>query len=169
MGRTYIGELSGHAGETVTIQGWVEVRRDQGKLIFFDFRDMSGSVQGVVLPAKEADGEVLMETAKDIRTEFVVSVMGIVNKRPEKNVQSNKVNGDIELEIKNIEVLNESEPMPFDIMGDTLGIDESVRLKYRYLDLRNPRMQRNIRMRDKIIAFFRDYMHRNDFVEAETQ
>jgi Aspartyl-tRNA synthetase len=166
--RIYIGKLGEHAGETATIQGWVDVRRDQGKLVFFDFRDMSGTVQGVVLPAKDPEGEALMETAKTIRNEFVVSVTGIVNKRPEKNVQADKVNGDIELEIKGIEILNESEPMPFDIMGDTLNIDEAVRLKYRYLDLRNPRMQRNIRMRDTIITFFRNYMHRNGFTEIET-
>lgn len=159
-----IGNLSQKAGEEVAIKGWVDVRRDQGKLVFFDFRDMSGYVQGVVLPGDEA----LMETAKSVRNEFVVEVTGIVNKRPEKNVQADKVNGDIELEIKGIVVLNESEPMPFDISGDTLAIDESVRMKYRYLDLRNPRMQRNIRMRDKIISFFRDYMHANDFVEVET-
>ncbi len=159
-----IGDLAAKAGETVTIKGWVDVRRDQGKLVFFDFRDMSGTVQGVVLPGDEA----LMETAKSVRNEFVVAVEGLVNKRPEKNVQEGKVNGDIELEIKGIAVLNESEPMPYDIGGDTLAVDEGVRMKYRYLDLRNPRMQRNIRMRDRIITFFRDYMHRNGFVEVET-
>lgn len=162
--RTMIGELGAHAGETVRISGWVSVRRDQGKLVFFDFRDRTGVVQGVVLPGNEE----LMSIAKDIRGEFVVQVEGIVNKRPERNVQVDKQNGDIELEITGLEVLNASEPMPFDIMDDTLNIDESVRLKYRYLDLRNPRMQRNLRMRDKIISFFREYMHRNDFVEIET-
>lgn len=159
-----IGDLAAKAGESVVIKGWVDVRRDQGKLVFFDFRDMSGYVQGVVLPGDEA----LMETAKNVRNEFVVKVEGIVNKRPEKNVQADKVNGDIELEIKGIEILNESEPMPYEIHGDTLGVDESVRLKYRYLDLRNARMQRNIRMRDKIITFFRAYMHENGFTEVET-
>lgn len=159
-----IGKLSEKAGQEVAIKGWVDVRRDQGKLVFFDFRDMSGYVQGVVLPGDDA----LMETAKSVRSEFVVEVTGLVNRRPERNVQADKVNGDIELEIKGIAVLNESEPMPYDIGGDTLAIDESVRMKYRYLDLRNPRMQRNIRMRDKIISFFRDYMHENDFVEVET-
>jgi aspartyl-tRNA synthetase len=164
MERTMIGDLATKAGESVVIKGWVDVRRDQGKLVFFDFRDMSGYAQGVVLPGDET----LMEIAKSVRGEFVVKVTGIVNKRPEKNVQADKVNGDIELEIKGIEVLNESEPMPYDISGDTLGVDESVRLKYRYLDLRNPRMQRNIRMRDRIITFFREYMHANGFVEVET-
>jgi len=166
--RTMIGELGKHAGETVSINGWVSVRRDQGKLVFFDFRDATGTVQGVVLPAKDAEGEALMETAKSVRNEFVVRIEGIVNKRPERNVQADKQNGDIELEIKGIEVLNEAHPMPYDILDDTLNVDESTRLKYRYLDLRNPRLQRNIRMRDKIIAFFRDYMHTNGFVEVET-
>ncbi len=164
MERTYIGELSQHAGETVSISGWVDVRRDQGKMVFFDFRDMSGLVQGVVLPGDEA----LMETAKEVRNEYVVQISGIVNKRPEKNIQADKVNGDIELEIKRIEILNASDPLPIDPSQDTLGVDESARLKYRYLDLRSKRMQRNIRMRDKIISFFRDYMHTNGFVEIET-
>jgi aspartyl-tRNA synthetase len=166
--RILIGELGQHIGETVSISGWVSVRRDQGKMVFFDFRDRTGTLQGVVLPAKDEAAEALMEIAKTVRNEYVVQVSGVVNARPERNVQADKVNGNIELEVKGIEVLNESEPMPFDISGDTLGIDENVRLKYRYLDLRNPRMQRNIRMRDKVITFFREYMHKNDFVEIET-
>ncbi len=163
MERTWIGELGDRVGQDVSISGWVDVRRDQGKLVFFDFRDASGYVQGVVLPGSPA-----MEIAKDIRNEYVVRIAGKVNKRPEKNAQPEKQNGDIELEIMSIEVLNESEPMPYDITGDTLPVDESVRLKYRYLDLRNARMQRNIRMRDKIITFFRNYMHEHGFVEVET-
>jgi len=163
MERTRIVELGSKVGQTVSVSGWVDVRRDQGKLVFFDFRDASGYVQGVVLPGSPA-----METAKDIRNEYVVRVEGKVNKRPEKNAQADKQNGDIELEILGIEILNASEPMPYDITGDTLPVDESVRLKYRYLDLRNPRMQRNLRMRDKIVSFFRDYMHAHGFVEVET-
>ena len=78
MQRTLIKELSTHVGETVLIKGWVSVRRDQGKMVFFDFRDFSGSVQGVVLPKSEA-----LEIAKEIRSEYVVAITGIVNKRPE--------------------------------------------------------------------------------------
>ena len=163
MTRTLIRDLGQHVGEEVTIKGWVDVRRDQGKMVFFDFRDRSGKVQGVVLPKSEA-----MDTAKDIRNEYVVEVAGKVNKRPDKNINEKVLNGDIELEIFGINILNASEPMPFDVTADTIGIDENVRLKYRYLDLRSPRMQRSIRMRDKIITFFREYMHRNDFVEVET-
>lgn len=163
MNRTLIEKLSEHVGETVSISGWVDVRRDQGKMVFFDFRDRTGFVQGVVLPNSAA-----METAKEVRNEFVVQVEGKVNERPEKNVQSDKQNGAIELEITGITILNESAPMPYDITGDTLSVDETVRLKYRYLDLRSPRLQRNIRMRDKVVDFFRSYMHAHDFVEIET-
>ena len=122
------------------IKGWVDVRRDQGKLIFFDFRDMTGYVQGVVLPAAAEAHEV----GAKLRPEWVVEVTGKVNKRPEKNIQAEKQNGDIELEILSIAVLNEAETPPFDVTGDGRDISEDIRLKYRYLDLRRPRLQRNI-------------------------
>jgi aspartyl-tRNA synthetase len=91
MERTLIKNLSQHAGEEVTIKGWVDVRRDQGKMIFFEFRDMTGKVQGVVLPGNDE----LMEVGITLRSEFVVAVKGIVNKRPERNIQQDKQNGDI--------------------------------------------------------------------------
>ena len=144
--------------------GWVHVRRDQGKMVFFDLRDMSGILQCVVLPNHiEA-----LEIAKEIRSEWVLKVTGIVNKRPEKNINPNIVGGDVELEVTGIEVLNQAETPVFEIDKDTKEVGEEVRLKYRYLDLRSERMKNNIRMRDKIISFFRDYMHKNDFVEIET-
>lgn len=162
--RILIGELASHTGKTVSISGWVSVRRDQGKLVFFDFRDRSGTVQGVVLPGDEA----LMEIAKTIRSEFVVTVTGIVNERPERNVQADKQNGNIELEIKGIEVLNESETLPFDISVDTRDIDESTRLEHRYVDLRSERMQTNIRTRSEFIRRCREKLFAQDFVEIET-
>jgi aspartyl-tRNA synthetase len=172
MPRSLIAELGQHAGETVSISGWVDVRRDQGKMVFFDFRDRTGYVQGVVLPVKEAEGNeagvALMETAKEVRQEYVVQVTGIVNKRPEKNVQEGKINGDIELEIKGIEILAEAEPLPFDTHSDTSAIDESVRLKYRYLDLRSERMQKNIRMRSEFVQRCREFLFENGFAEIET-
>ena len=113
MERTLIGELGKHVGETVRISGWVDVRRDQGKMVFFDFRDRSGIVQGVTLSNSPA-----LETAKTLRKEFVVKVSGTVNKRPEKNAQAEKQNGDIELEIKSIEILAEAESLPFDLSVD---------------------------------------------------
>ena len=163
MKRTLVEDLNKHIGEQVAISGWISVRRDQGKLVFFDIRDVSGFVQGVVLPKSDA-----MPTAKEIRPEYVVTITGNVNKRPEKNIQNDKQNGDIELEILNIEILNEAENPPFEITEDTSGIDEMVRLKYRYLDLRTSRLQNNLRARDSVISFFRDYMHDNGFVEIET-
>jgi aspartyl-tRNA synthetase len=163
MERTLIGELGKYIGKTVSISGWVDVRRDQGKMVFFDFRDRSGLVQGVVLPKSPA-----MEIAKDIRNEYVVSVEGVVNKRPEKNAQADRQNGDIELEIQAIEILNPSDAMPFDISGDTSGIDESVRAEYRYLDLRSKRMQKNMRVRSEFIRRCREYLFTKHFVEIET-
>lgn len=163
MERTLIGELGTHVGKTISISGWVDVRRDQGKMVFFDFRDRSGLVQGVVLPGSPA-----METAKDIRNEYVVCVEGIVNKRPEKNAQVERQNGDIELEIQAIEVLNPSEAMPFDISGDTSGIDEGVRAEHRYLDLRSKRMQKNMRVRSEFIRRCREYLFAEQFIEIET-
>ena len=163
MERTLIEELGEHVGETVSISGWVDVRRDQGRLVFFDFRDRSGLVQGVVLPESPA-----IETAKDIRNEYVVRVEGVVNKRPERNAQAERQNGDIELEIKAIEILNPSDAMPFDISGDTSGIDESVRAEYRYLDLRSKRMQKNMKVRSEFIRRCREYLFSKDFIEIET-
>lgn len=161
--RVLIGELEQHVGETVNIAGWVDIRRDQGKLIFFDFRDRTGSVQGVVLPGDET----LMATAKDVRNEYVVQVSGMVNKRPEKNAQADKLNGSIELEIKNIEVLAASDPLPFEL-ADTSSIDEGVRLIYRYIDLRSPRMQKNMRMRSEFVKRCREFLFKESFVEIET-
>jgi nondiscriminating aspartyl-tRNA synthetase len=108
MERTLIADLNTNIGEEVLIEGWVSVRRDQGKMVFFDFRDRSGFVQGVTLPNSDA-----IETAKEIRTEYVVRAGGIVNKRPEKNVNAGVMNGDIELEVKSLEILSVAE-IPFE-------------------------------------------------------
>lgn len=164
MKRTYIGDLNTHIGEEISISGWIDVVRDQGKMVFFDFRDMSGKAQGVVLPGNDE----LLAIARETRPEWVVTVKGTVNKRPEKMVKDGIQNGDIELEIKEIEVLNKAATLPFPIDGDTREVDEEVRLTYRYLDLRNNRMQKNIRERAQIISFFRNYMNRYGFVEIET-
>ncbi len=164
MERTYIKDIESKKGETVTIQGWVDVRRDQGKLIFLDFRDMTGYVQGVVLPnAKEAQ-----EVANKLRPEWVVEVTGKVNPRPEKNIQKDKQNGSIELEILGIKVLNEAETPVFDVRGDGKEIGEESRLTYRYLDLRRPRLQKNIRTRHALNMFARNFLTKEGFTEIET-
>ena len=164
MKRIYIKELANNVGQEVMISGWVDVRRDHGKLIFIDLRDMSGKVQMVALP-NHTEAHALANT---VRPEWVVQVNGKVNARPERMVKKDELNGAVELEILSITVLNEAQTPPIDVREDGRIIHEDIRLKYRYLDLRRPRLQNNIRMRDKIISFFREYMHKYDFVEIET-
>jgi len=164
MQRTYIKDLKNKVGEEIKICGWVDIRRDHGKLIFVDLRDMSGKVQAVALPNhKEA-----VAVANTIRPEWVVEVVGKINPRPEKLVNKNEENGAIEMEILSISVLNEALTPPMDLRGDGHEIDEEVRLKYRYLDLRRPRMQKNIRNRHKSIKFISDFMDKEGFIEIET-
>ncbi len=164
MERTYIEKLKEKVGQEVVIKGWVDVRRDQGKLIFFDFRDVTGKVQGVILPnAKEAH-----TVGSTLRSEWVVEVRGKVNARPEKSIQSEKQNGDIELEILDIKVLNEAETPPFAIDGDGKEINEEVRLRYRYVDLRRARMQENIKNRHRVLQLVRQFYTNEGFFEVET-
>ncbi len=164
MERIYIKDLGQKVGEEVLIKGWVDVVRDQGKMVFFDFRDMTGKVQGVVLPADKE----LVEKAKQVKNEWVVEVRGKVGKRPEKMVNDKVHNGDLELEVLGLEVLNKAETLPFDITTDTSGIDENTRLKYRYLDLRSERMQNNIRLRSEFVRRVREHLFKKFFTEIET-
>ncbi len=164
MERTYIKDLAEKIGQEVSISGWIDIRRDQGKMVFFDFRDVTGKVQGVVL----SQNKETLEVAKEIRPEWVVTVHGKVNKRPDKNAQKDKQNGDIELEILSIKILNRAETPAFDVQSDGREIGEEVRLKYRYLDLRRPRLQKNIRNRHKVIKMIRDVLDEKGFVEIET-
>lgn len=161
--RTYIRDLSGRAGEEVVIKCWIQIRRDQGKMIFFDFRDATGVVQGVVLPGSGA-----MDVAKETRSEWVVAVTGKVNGRPEKNVKVGVLNGDIELEVLGMEVLNKAETPPFDILSDTREVNEEARLTNRYIDIRSERLQKNLRMRHKVQNFVRGILDAQNFVEVET-
>jgi nondiscriminating aspartyl-tRNA synthetase len=162
MERTLISELGTHVGETVSIAGWVDVRRDQGKMVFFDFRDRSGTVQGVVLPGSPA-----LDTAKTLRHEFVVRVEGVVNKRPEKNAQAEKQNGDIELEVKGIETLAEAETLPFDMSAEGFNLDLTTQLDHRALALRHPRLRAIFKVQSVIIDAFREYMKSQDFFEFQ--
>jgi nondiscriminating aspartyl-tRNA synthetase len=155
-GRVLIGELGKHVGETVTIAGWVDVRRDQGKMVFFDFRDRSGVVQGVVLPKSEA-----LEAAKEVRQECVVEVDGIVNKRPEKNVVE-KLNGDIELEITAIRILSKAEEIPFE-KNSELNID--TRFDYRPFTLRSERDRDIFAVQATILEAYRSSLQKQGFTE----
>ena len=164
MERTYIDSLHDHIDKEILIKGWVGNRRDHGKLTFLDLRDTSGLVQAVALPNHEAAHEI----AHTLRNEWVVAVTGKVNKRPERMVNEDQTNGDIEIEITNIEVLNEAQTPPIEVSDDGRDIDERVRLKYRYLDLRRPRMQRNIKTMNQVAAFVRSYLADERFTEIDT-
>lgn len=159
MERVLIGNLNKHIDQEVLVQGWVDVRRDQGKMVFFDFRDMSGYAQGVVLP-----GSAAIETAKEIRPEFVVSVTGRVNKRPERNVQSEKQNGDIELEILGIEILAEAKTLPFELEAD-LNID--TLLDHRPLTLRRDRERAIFKVQAEVIKAYRAFLDSEGFKEIQ--
>lgn len=165
MERMLIGETPKHIGESVRLAGWVHIRRDHGKLIFIDLRDRSSKIQMIVVP----DHAQAYETAKGIRNEFVIEVEGKVKSRPGGANNDNLSTGGVEIEVEQLKIISAVQrEIPFDINTDTEKINEALRLKYRYLDLRTERMQRNIRMRDKVISFFREYMHQHDFVEIET-
>ena len=163
MSRIYIKDLQNHKGEEVKVSGWVDVRRDQGKLIFLDIRDVSGKVQSVVLPNASA-----MEVAKSLRPEWVVEILGKVNERPEKNRNVGEENGNIELEVISVTVLNEAETPAFDVGSDGKEIGDEHRLEYRYLDLRRPRMYENLKMRHRVAKFIRDFLDKEKFLEIET-
>ena len=164
MQRKYIGELNKKVGEEVKICGWVDVRRDHGKLIFIDLRDMSGKVQMVALPNNK-DAHV---SANTVRPEWVVEVIGKVNARPEKMVNKDEANGGVEIEMLSLVVLNEAVTPAIDVRGDGMEIGEDSRLKHRYLDLRRPRMQKNIRNRSKVMTLVRSLLEKEGFCEIET-
>lgn len=164
MKRTYIKDLKNLIGQEITISGWVDIRRDHGKLIFIDFRDMTGKVQSVALPSNKDAHTV----ASKIRPEWVVTARGIVNKRPEKMIVKDEPNGEIEIELKEIVVLNEAETPAIDVRGDGHDVGEEARLKYRYIDLRRPRLQKNIRIRHRIINHVRNFLDKEGFTEIET-
>ncbi|MDB5254026.1 MAG: aspS [Parcubacteria group bacterium] len=164
MERTYIKDLSAKKGSEVSIKGWVDVRRDQGKMVFLDLRDITGKVQSVVLP-NHAEA---IEVAKEIRPEWVVEIQGIVNERPEINKKAGETNGDIELEVVSMIVLNKAETPAFDISSDGKEIGDESRLTYRYLDLRRSRLQKNIVMRHKVAKLVRDMLDNEGFAEIET-
>ncbi|MDE1965931.1 MAG: aspartate--tRNA(Asn) ligase [Patescibacteria group bacterium] len=159
MERTLIGELGRHVGETVSISGSVDVRRDQGKMVFFDFRDRSGVVQGVVLPGSSA-----LQAAKECRSEYVVRVEGKVNKRPEKNAKADKQNGDIELEISAMTVLTATETLPFEPEAE-LNLD--TYLDYLPLTLRTPRARATFKVQSRIIAAYRAFLASEGFTEFQ--
>ena len=159
------GELRAtDAGQTVLLRGWVHRRRDHGGLIFLDIRDRWGLTQVVCNPAENAE---VTRAAEDLRNEYVVAVVGIVGLRPDGMANPNMATGAIEVRASGLTVLNPAKPLPFEVAA-AVEPDETTRLKYRYLDLRRPRMQRNLEVRHRVIKFIRDYLDARGFLEIET-
>ena len=158
MTRTLTLNTTQHIGKEVLLQGWVNTRRDHGKIVFLDLRDRAGIVQMVA--SKEAVAAV--------RAEDVVEVVGMVKERPASMVNPKLETGTVEIEIKSLKIASKARELPFPIDTEGYDINEEVRTKYRYLDIRRPRMSRNLRLRSKFTTFVRNYLTAQDFVEIET-
>ncbi len=156
---TTIIEALEHVGETLTVRGWVHTIRNMGKIAFVEVRDHTAVLQVVVSDPS---------TLPKLGNEYVVAVTGEVRKRGERFVNTKLPTGTIELGASEVVVLNESAELPFEIKKDTRDVNEELRLKYRYLDLRSERMAANLKLRHKVIKFIRDYLDNEGFIEIET-
>lgn len=167
MKRTHhCGDLrKNEVGQEVVVCGWVSRRRDHGGLIFVDLRDRSGLVQ--VVYDEAAMGEEAFHKAETLRSEFVIGVRGKIRARAEETINPHMDTGEIEIVCEELRVLNTAKTPPFYIQ-DNVDVDEMLRLKYRYLDLRRPEMQKNIMLRHRVTKVMRDYFDRNGFLEIET-
>ena len=159
MKRILTKETPEKVGEKVKLEGWVQTRRDHGKLVFLDLRDRTGIVQVVFKASKEVD---------PVRSEWVVRIEGEVKERPENMKNPDLPTGTIEIAAAKLTVLAEAKPLPFDIETDGYEIAEEKRLKYRYLDIRRKRLQKVLTLRHRLIKFTRDFMDEKGFVEIET-
>ena len=167
MYRTHTcGELrASHAGQTVTLAGWVNRRRDHGGVAFFDLRDRAGIIQVTINPDLPKE---MLEQVANVRNEWVLQIEGVAQKRPEGMANPKMETGEVEVIAKNVTVLNPSKTPPFMVNTDNDLPDENMRLKYRYVDLRRERLTRNIVLRHKVIKFMRDYLDEQGFIEVET-
>jgi aspartyl-tRNA synthetase len=163
------GEIGvANIGQRVTLNGWVNKYRDHGDLVFIDLRDRTGLIQ---LRADASESGDLLHVASAVRPEYVLSVTGVVRSRGEKDINPKIPTGHVEVNVERLEVLNTSrQPLPFQVSDESqmTQVNEELRLKYRYLDLRRPRMYETLKLRHDVVALIRDYMNRHDFVEIET-
>lgn len=164
MKRILISETIKKAGDKVKVIGWADTVRSHGKLVFIDLRDKSGVLQLFFDPKNES----LLSQAKDVKAEWVLEIKGEICKRPSKMVNSDLETGKIELKVESIKVLAESKPLPIPINTDGHEINEDKRLEYRYLDLRRPRMKKNMEIRQSVIKVIRDFLQDRGFIEIET-
>jgi len=150
-----------HIDEEISVSGWIHRRRDHGKIVFFDLRDRWGLLQ--VVATSETAGAIA-----DVRSEFVVKITGKITKRPDRLINPDILTGTVEMQATTVEILNSAITPPFEIEKDTSPVDEELRLKYRYLDLRTERMTKNLQTRHTIVSFIRQYLNERDFLEIET-
>ena len=171
MKRIFINETIHKVGEKVKVSGWVNIRRDHGKIIFIDLRDRSGLLQVVfanpMSDTKDAPVSDIMTKAEKLRSEWVVSIQGTIKERPE-NLKNPKIEtGSVELVAEELEILNESKTPPFEI-GDKNSIGEELRMEYRYLHLRDGKMQENLKKKSEVLRFLNNYLKDREFIEVET-
>ena len=162
MAKTEILTLNDKNNKKVEFEGWIDSIRDHGNLIFLDVRDRSGIVQAIIFDKK------LIDDISKLNPEDLVSFVGTVQKRPEKLINPEILTGTIEIAIESFKIISTSKSLPFEINQDTTGISEQLRLKYRYLDLRNSRMKNNIFLRHQTLQFLRDFLNKANFWEIET-
>jgi aspartyl-tRNA synthetase len=159
------GELRpSHEGQEVTLAGWVNRRRDHGGVAFIDLRDRFGLIQCVANPEISPESHRALE---DARSEWVLQLVGIVRRRPQGMENPNLATGEVEVEVHQVKVLNPAKTPPFSINKEE-DVDENVRLRYRYLDLRRERMRHNLELRHRVVKFIRDYLDEQGFLEIET-
>jgi aspartyl-tRNA synthetase len=152
-----------HVGQRHTLAGWAAARRDHGGLVFIDLRDSTGLSQLVVNPERSPEAAA---AAHDIRNEFVLQAEGEVAARAPENLNPNLPTGEVELQVDRLEILSRCPPLPFQL--DEEGVDETLRLRYRWIDLRRERLQRNLRLRAQMVSTIRRVMEEADFLEIET-
>ena len=162
--RILTDELKNYLGQTVTVSGWVNSRRDHGGLIFIDLRDHKGIIQLVVTP----DNSEAFALAETVRDEYVLTATGTMRERDPELKNPNIATGDIELVVSELKLLNKSEPLPVNTHDDGEKSGEELRLKYRYLDLRRPSMQNILKERSRYYRFLREFMYNHDFTEVTT-
>lgn len=164
MPRALVNETLEKVGEKIKVSGWVGARRDHGKIIFIDVKDISGILQVVFTPKDKE----LYKMAESLGPEFCVSIEGQINQRPEKMINDKIQTGKVEMLAEKMEILSKSETLPFDLYNNKELPNEEIRMKLRYLDLRRPEMKENIFLRGRAIKFMREYFWGKGFTEMET-
>jgi len=174
MQRILTTETPKHTNENVKVCGWVDSRRDHGKIVFIDLRDRSGLLQIVFTPHQselgtgQAPQNNLYDLAQELRPEWVISVEGKIVDRPPTMVNPKIETGKVELQAESLEVFSKAKTLPFEISGKKEEVNEEIRMKYRYLDLRRQKMKNNLVLRQKVINFIRDFLPKEGFIEVET-